>query len=308
MSAPQIRSIGPGFLEARGADRIVHFSDVHGYATRFGEYLARAGVWRMGEWLARPGTLLVVNGDLIDRGPQSRQVVERVLELRDDAPAHGVSVVVLRGNHEDLAIRFAGVVPDDAGQRRAIVRKMQRIAAGRFEDGEGEDEVGRFAANGGLSTIESYGGLEEFMEGFSGGLGECFASLPYGLQVGNKFFTHTATANLRAEEFDAPPAERLHELLWNRDFFSAGTVDPEHGEPMSKFLASIGATDWIVGHTPLINIRRHELCGGRGLIAAAANFIGARGGYLAIDRDRAWAEDGFWGRCPLDTVPPLDDV
>ena len=45
---------------------------------------------------------LVFLGDYIDRGPHSRQCVDRILELQRDAP---FAVITLLGNHEDWMLR-----------------------------------------------------------------------------------------------------------------------------------------------------------------------------------------------------------
>jgi hypothetical protein len=47
--------------------------------------------------------LLVFLGDMIDRGPDSKGVLDTVMLLQKDHPKN---VVVLRGNHEDLALDF----------------------------------------------------------------------------------------------------------------------------------------------------------------------------------------------------------
>ena len=49
-------------------------------------------------------TLLVFLGDLIDRGPNSAQVIERLRTYR----APGVKIVCLLGNHEEVLLRILG--------------------------------------------------------------------------------------------------------------------------------------------------------------------------------------------------------
>lgn len=49
-------------------------------------------------------TLLVFVGDLIDRGPSSSQVIERLLNYR----AAGMRTVFLLGNHEEVLLRILG--------------------------------------------------------------------------------------------------------------------------------------------------------------------------------------------------------
>lgn len=58
-----------------------------------------------------PRRVIVYLGDYIDRGPSSRQV----LDLLSQRPLPGFEVVRLKGNHEDIALRFlAGSMPNGA--------------------------------------------------------------------------------------------------------------------------------------------------------------------------------------------------
>lgn len=47
--------------------------------------------------------LIIFLGDYVDRGPQSRDVVERLMEMTKDNP----SVIALKGNHEDMMVEAA---------------------------------------------------------------------------------------------------------------------------------------------------------------------------------------------------------
>ena len=51
-------------------------------------------------------------GDYVDRGPDSRQVIERLMRMQGEHPE---SVVCLKGNHEDMMLRaLSGVQPPSA--------------------------------------------------------------------------------------------------------------------------------------------------------------------------------------------------
>lgn len=69
--------------------------DIHGWADRLERLLERLRAW------AAPGDSLVFIGDYVDRGPQSRRVVEMALAEREqwDGP-----VVTLKGNHEAMML------------------------------------------------------------------------------------------------------------------------------------------------------------------------------------------------------------
>lgn len=68
-------------------------SDIHGHYKHFEELLT---YWN-------PEDILVILGDLIDRGPQSLQVIEKVIELKQ---AYGDNVVFVKGNHEKMLLNF----------------------------------------------------------------------------------------------------------------------------------------------------------------------------------------------------------
>src|SRR4051812_3774703 len=53
---------------------------------------------------ARPGDSLVFVGDYIDRGPDSRGVVERVIEMQEGAWLG--PVITLKGNHEWMFLDY----------------------------------------------------------------------------------------------------------------------------------------------------------------------------------------------------------
>lgn len=81
-------------------DRIVAISDVHGDYDAMVSTLRNAGVlndelaWSAGD------DHLVITGDLLDRGPDSRKVMDLVRALEPLAAADGGAVHLLLGNHE----------------------------------------------------------------------------------------------------------------------------------------------------------------------------------------------------------------
>lgn len=72
------------------------------------------------------GDELVFLGDYIDRGPQSRGVIDRLLRLRKEH----ARCVFLRGNHEDMFLDYLGL---------------------------GGRHGGSFLLNGGAATLQAYG-------------------------------------------------------------------------------------------------------------------------------------------------------
>lgn len=163
--------------------RLFVIGDIHGCAREL-ESLLRALP------LARDDTVACV-GDYIDRGPDSRVVVDLLLELRRQS---GITAVFLKGNHEDMCLAYLG--------RR-----------GRWGEA--------WQLNGGVATLGSYGlsprvageetaaGLPDTHLAFLEGLETSFVSDRY-------LLVH---AGIRPGR---PWAEQDEEdLLWIRDEFIA---------------------------------------------------------------------------------------
>jgi Calcineurin-like phosphoesterase len=83
-----------------GVKRIVALSDIHGAYDAFVATLQKSGViddslvWSGGK------THLVITGDVLDRGPESRRAMDLIIRLEREAPIAGGRVHQLLGNHE----------------------------------------------------------------------------------------------------------------------------------------------------------------------------------------------------------------
>jgi serine/threonine protein phosphatase 1 len=73
------------------AGRTIAIGDIHGCHTAFAALLAAVEV--------RPEDTLVTLGDYIDRGPDSRQVIDRMIRLGDEC-----RLKPLLGNHEEMML------------------------------------------------------------------------------------------------------------------------------------------------------------------------------------------------------------
>jgi hypothetical protein len=86
--------------------RIVAIGDVHGAYDRFVEILRAAGLVDARLRWAGGSTHVVQLGDMLDRGADSRKVLDLLRKLEKDARRAGGAVHVLLGNHE--AMRMLG--------------------------------------------------------------------------------------------------------------------------------------------------------------------------------------------------------
>ena len=95
--------------------RVVAVGDVHGDLPQLMAVLQMCDVVdRAGRWVGNSTTTLVQVGDLLDRGPHDKEVMDFFINLKTDAMNKGANVVNLLGNHEvmNLASEFHYVHPE----------------------------------------------------------------------------------------------------------------------------------------------------------------------------------------------------
>ena len=101
--------IGPAWAgrakpKADTVEAVVAIVDVHGDFDDFAAILQRSGlVDKQNHWAGGKATLVQL-GDLIDRGPKPREVMDLMMALEKEAPNAGGRIVSLLGNHEVMNI------------------------------------------------------------------------------------------------------------------------------------------------------------------------------------------------------------
>jgi hypothetical protein len=176
----------------RPAGRVVAVGDVHGDLDRFTAILQKARlVDATGQWIGGNATLVQL-GDLVDRGPKSRAVLDFVMTLEKDAPKRGGAVLLNLGNHEFMNMTgdLQYVVPQDYAsfvdgrsepRRRAAFQDYSRIEARKGRKAS-EDE-----------WMKSHPpGFVEHREAFSpaGKYGKWLRGLPVATRVDDSVFLH----------------------------------------------------------------------------------------------------------------------
>lgn len=87
-----------------GAKRIVAVGDIHGDYEKFLAVLKLCQVIDAGARWSGGATHLVQTGDVLDRGPDSKKVMDLLMQLETQAPAAGGRVHALIGNHEYMTM------------------------------------------------------------------------------------------------------------------------------------------------------------------------------------------------------------
>jgi hypothetical protein len=135
---------------------IYALGDIHGDYDRMILLLRAAGVIGADDAWAARDSVLVVTGDMIDKGPRPLDVLRFLARLRNTAAEHRGEVILLAGNHE--AEFLAG--PD------------ARKAADFLQD------------------LKHAGIKPEDVIACRGDVGEALCSLPFAARVGEWFFCH----------------------------------------------------------------------------------------------------------------------
>ena len=131
----------PGKAVWTGVARVIAVGDIHGDYDELVAVLRSAGLIGQNANWAGGNTHLVQTGDILDRGGHSRQVMDLLMKLQQQAPAAGGYVHVLLGNHEAMNIYgdlryvspgdFASfATPDSAKLRDQEFDNFQKAAGG----------------------------------------------------------------------------------------------------------------------------------------------------------------------------------
>lgn len=178
---------------------LIAIGDVHGCAESLAALIDTLDL--------QAGDHLVFVGDYVDRGPNSKSVIDQALKLRDE-----YECVFLRGNHEAMMLDYLD---------------------------RGEFELWRM--NGGLDTLDSYRGADGRVQIPESHI-EFVRETELFYETEDFFFVH---AGLRADLTVAENVEREEErvFLWERGHLDAKDRDWEktvvcghtpHSEPINE--------------------------------------------------------------------------
>lgn len=196
------RRTGPREWQGPAGARAYAIGDVHGRLDLLELMMER--IQRDRRESPRARDYLILLGDLIDRGPDSRGVIDYLIHLPDD----GVRPVFLMGNHEEMMLRVLG---DEAEALN------QWLTYGGYEFAQSyEVEVGRLAA---MAPADAAALIRSavprshfaFIEGFA----DSFT-------FGDYLFVHAGMRPGKSLE-----EQDTHDLRWIRDEFL--NDDSDHG-------------------------------------------------------------------------------
>jgi hypothetical protein len=171
-----------------GVERVIAFADVHGAYDDLVKLLKAVGVvdgdlhWSGGR------THLVSTGDLLDRGKDSRKVMDLLMRLQGEAATAGGQLHVTLGNHEAMNLlgHVRDVAPGEleayAAEEPAGVREKQRT---EWIARNGADSGAKFDAR---FPVGYFGHQVAFAP--EGTYGRWLLALPVAIMIDDTLFMH----------------------------------------------------------------------------------------------------------------------
>jgi Calcineurin-like phosphoesterase len=212
------------------APRVVAFADVHGAYTELVELLQATGVIDADLRWTSGATHVVSLGDLLDRGPDARRVLDLVMRLQDEARAAGGAVHVVLGNHELMnligdwryvsAADYASFAADETADERATAYTAFAANSAGADEAETRAEFDRSYPPGYFARRRAFAA--------DGHYGAWLLRLPAIVVVNDTAYVHGGLPPLVAEsglELNAQLAKDLQRYLaLRRELADAGVL------------------------------------------------------------------------------------
>ena len=183
--------------EVDTSERVVAFGDVHGAYDDWTAMLRELGVIDAKHNWSGGKTHLVSLGDLIDRGPGSRAVVELLMKLDGQASRAGGAVHLVLGNHEVMVMtgdlryvsvpEFAAFADDETqADRDELYAQYRRFNSGG-EDAEVREKFDMQYPKGFVALKKAFA--------LDGALGSWLSLQPFIVRVNDKVYKHGGIAS-----------------------------------------------------------------------------------------------------------------
>jgi len=259
-----------------GVERVVAVGDVHGDFDQFVAVLRSAGLIDADMRWSGGKTHLVQVGDVPDRGPDTRKVLDLMMQLEEQAGNAGGAVHALLGNHDAMNVygdlryvtpeEFASFRDDNSAKVRAVFyqRHLEQLDEDPAREGKpppGDDYRKAWEDKHPLGYFE-----HRFQFGPNGKYGKWIRRHNTVIQINSTIFCHAGIGPKYADfDFDTinnRVREELQDLsklqggivldtegpLWYRGWAKGEEAALE--EPLEEVLNRHGAQRMVIGHTP----------------------------------------------------------
>ena len=282
------------------SERVVAIGDVHGAFDNFVAILREAGLIGGNRRWSGGKAVLVQTGDVLDRGPDSKRVLDLLRNLEGEAARAGGQVHALVGNHEVMRLigdmRYVSAkeyeafqTPESSALRNALyasasttMRDQARKTGEKFDEGAyskaffAETPLGLVEMHRAFSPKGDYGAWLRNKRAFvkingvlylHGGFSPAVAAM------GCAALATRTRLELQAATLEATTAVELLSRedgpLWYRGLTDGTATEAD----VTAALSGLGATAMVVGHTTTKDGRIQSFLGGR-VIAIDTGMLG----------------------------------
>lgn len=312
--------------EWEGVERVVALGDVHGDYDQYIRVLEDAGlVDRRGRWDGGD-THFVQTGDVPDRGPDTRKILDHLEKLAKEAKKAGGRVHTLIGNHDAMNV-YGDLRYVTPGEYQAFVGRSSE----RYREAQWEHHLKALEARDpeGFASLDQEAFRKEWENDYplgwvehrqawlpDGEYGKQVLENPVVLRIDDTLFLHGGLSAkycaLSLEEI----TDRVHGELENYNYNEPGMIEDEFGPLWYRGLATdnealrapmvdailerYGAKRIVVGHTPTQGVVWPRFDGKVVLndVGLAAHY-GGHFGYLELRGGEAIAHYGKGESVPL---------
>lgn len=268
------REVDPWHWE--GVERVVVVGDLHGDYAQYMKVLRSAGlVSSHGRWTGGD-THLVQTGDVPDRGPDTRKIIDSLADLKVQAKRKGGRVHTLIGNHEamngygDLRYtdpgEFAAFQGRDSERYREqqwefTLNRIKQVKPETFLTMDLDEYRKQWEQKVPLGWVE-----HRLAWAPDGEYGKWIQSNPVAIQINGTIFVHGGIGPDYCQMSLQQLTEQAHEELQHYDPNTDGVIDDENGPLWYRGLATedeqafapvldqildrYDANRIVVGHTP----------------------------------------------------------
>jgi|CZKE01.1.fsa_nt_gi hypothetical protein len=271
---PFLAACAPAQDTFSGVQRIVAIGDIHGDYDRLVDLLRTAKLIDKQNAWAGGATHLVLDGDMVDRGPASRKVLDLVMALEAQAPSAGGAVHPLIGNHEamDIIGDLRYVSKEDwesyrsPGSQKLLEAAAKSILDALTERGTPPPDAEAFLKD--FLSQHPLGWVEQrLLFGPNGKYGKWLRQQNAIIKIDDSIFMHAGISpkyadstrdeiNRRVREELDDPAKRADGMittdegpLWYRDLVTAPEDQAGLAAHVDQVLKTQQAQHMIVGHS-----------------------------------------------------------
>jgi hypothetical protein len=233
----------PAIIELNTSEDIFAVGDPHGDPVRLLAVLASAGLVHRtpaargeAQW---PGgrSMLVVTGDLIDKGSDSIKVIEHLRTLQGDATAHGGRVIVTMGNHE------AEFLADPLGEKTMEFHdELQAAGIDPVETANCGGDIGKF-----LCRLPIAARINDWFFSHGGNTkGKTLEELTAKIEAG--FAKHGFATDKLIGDDSILEARLNHKGPGGLPWFADGRSSTDPEELLTKYARKLGVNHLVQGH------------------------------------------------------------